>query len=524
MKTILATILSAALAGAAFAQVPSLINYQGRLTDANGDPVTGSKNFSISIFDSATGGTLLYTETIGAVTLDDNGVYGFQFGANGTSNKQATETIGTTSGSTLTYTKTLSNTQVVENSITVTDGTNSWSQSVGNPGVGATATLTTVSGFVVGATITNGGSGYTSAPPVTIAGNGSGATATATLTGGVVSGIVINSAGSGYTGTPTVSIDQPVIPFLVDYSSGSITATYATAPTVGRSITATYSYTDGAISGALVTQINESGRWLSVTIDNQEQETRERILTVPYAVYADTSGTSVDPLARSGINDLTAALLRGPVVSSTITSSVLAVNNIIGYVGEATGSGNDVKYIDFSDIPRKISFLGANAAKSSLATMDGGFVKFYYQDGTSNQINFTSDYLPDSSEGAKIIKNPHPDKLVSRISGYFHYFYSYVGTRNNINFKAYHVEPSELKFSLKSTGSSFYIEPNCSSSLKNTSAELYFDDGTKQMASWNQWLYLQDSKNLESVRIRGSIDELQPVLGVSIPSIKVLSN
>ena len=62
MKTILSTILSAAFAGATFAQVPSLINYQGRLTDANGDPVTGSKNFSISIFDAATGGNLLYTE------------------------------------------------------------------------------------------------------------------------------------------------------------------------------------------------------------------------------------------------------------------------------------------------------------------------------------------------------------------------------------------------------------------------------------------------------------------------------
>jgi hypothetical protein len=57
-----------------------LINYQGRLTDANGDPVTGTKNFAISIYDAATNGTLLYTETIGAVTLDENGVYSFQFG------------------------------------------------------------------------------------------------------------------------------------------------------------------------------------------------------------------------------------------------------------------------------------------------------------------------------------------------------------------------------------------------------------------------------------------------------------
>lgn len=55
----------------ASAQVPSLINYQGRLTDSSGAPVTGSKDFSLTIHDAQTGGNLLYTETIGAVTLDD---------------------------------------------------------------------------------------------------------------------------------------------------------------------------------------------------------------------------------------------------------------------------------------------------------------------------------------------------------------------------------------------------------------------------------------------------------------------
>jgi N-acetylneuraminic acid mutarotase len=312
MKTILATILSAAFAGAAFAQVPNLINYQGRLTDANGVPVTGTKNFSISIFDAATGGNLLYTEDIGAVMLDDNGVYSFRFGAGGTSNKQATETIGTTAGSSLTYTKTLSNTPIVENSITVTDGTNSWSQSVGNPGVGATATLSTVSGFVVGATITNGGSGYTSAPAVTITGNGSGATATATLTDGVVNGIEIGSAGRGYTGSPTISIAPPVIPFRVDYSGGAITATYATAPPAGRIITASYRYTDGSISSALATG---SQHWMAISVSGLTQETRQRVLAVPFALNSQRAevansipdGTvTADKLADGALRDASA--------------------------------------------------------------------------------------------------------------------------------------------------------------------------------------------------------------------------
>ena len=60
-----------------------------------------------------------------------------------------------------------------------------------------------VSGFV----ITNGGSGYTSAPAVTLSGGGSsGATASAILTGGVVTEIKVANRGNFYTSAPTVTI------------------------------------------------------------------------------------------------------------------------------------------------------------------------------------------------------------------------------------------------------------------------------------------------------------------------------
>ena len=76
-------------------------------------------------------------------------------------------------------------------------------------GTGGTGTGSggTVSGFV----ITNGGSGYTSVPTVTISGGGgSGATASATVTNGVVTAINITAAGTGYTSAPTVTIAAPV--------------------------------------------------------------------------------------------------------------------------------------------------------------------------------------------------------------------------------------------------------------------------------------------------------------------------
>lgn len=47
--------------------------------------------------------------------------------------------------------------------------------------------------------VTAGGSGYTSAPTVTITGDGSSATATATISGGSVTAIAVTNVGSGYT-------------------------------------------------------------------------------------------------------------------------------------------------------------------------------------------------------------------------------------------------------------------------------------------------------------------------------------
>ena len=65
------------------AAVPPAINYQGRLTDAAGVPQSGIKSMSVKIFDGSTAGILLYSEPVGNVAIDANGVYGFQFGTSG---------------------------------------------------------------------------------------------------------------------------------------------------------------------------------------------------------------------------------------------------------------------------------------------------------------------------------------------------------------------------------------------------------------------------------------------------------
>ena len=207
MRTLL---ISLFLVGIASAQVPSLINYQGRLTNAEGEPLTGTKNFELKIFDAQTEGNLLYTENVGDIQLAEGGVYSFQFGGKGTSNTQTTETVGTGNGENL-YQKVLSNTPVVEGSVSVSDGTYSWSQ----------------------------------------------------------------ESGSSNEDDFSSSFSKNLSRITVNY--------FADAPNDSRQVEVTYRYQSEGIMGALS---SGSEHWLQLSIDGETQATRERVLAVPFALYA----------------------------------------------------------------------------------------------------------------------------------------------------------------------------------------------------------------------------------------------
>ncbi len=53
-------ILSTTIAQAQIESVPSLINYQGMLTDADGNPLTGTKKLEFNLYDAATGGNKIW--------------------------------------------------------------------------------------------------------------------------------------------------------------------------------------------------------------------------------------------------------------------------------------------------------------------------------------------------------------------------------------------------------------------------------------------------------------------------------
>jgi len=66
-------------AAVAVAQAPATMMYQGRLTDLDGAPLTGSRTVTFRMYSVATGGTSLWSETR-SVTPDANGVFTAELG------------------------------------------------------------------------------------------------------------------------------------------------------------------------------------------------------------------------------------------------------------------------------------------------------------------------------------------------------------------------------------------------------------------------------------------------------------
>jgi hypothetical protein len=65
----------------ALIHIPQKMNYQGQLTNSSGTPINTPRSITFCIYDAATGGTALWTETQGSVSVI-NGIFNVVLGSN----------------------------------------------------------------------------------------------------------------------------------------------------------------------------------------------------------------------------------------------------------------------------------------------------------------------------------------------------------------------------------------------------------------------------------------------------------
>ena len=141
------------------------------------------------------------------------------------------------------------------------------------PQPSAYVTSSLVNGFVSSIRVTEGGSGYVTAPTVVITGDGTGAVATAIISGGSVTNVVITNGGNGYTTSPAITFTTTTTGVISATATASMLASvyidsthivrsggfFATAPSVSISgpttDTATFTsvVTNGQLTGIAVT-------------------------------------------------------------------------------------------------------------------------------------------------------------------------------------------------------------------------------------------------------------------------------
>ena len=152
-----------------------------------------------------------------------------------------------------------------------------WNRPVylGTSGSGASITATISLGYVIRITLNSGGSGYGSAPSVTLSGGGgTGATAVAYLGGGPLAGVVVSvvvtNGGSGYTSAPSVvfgsgsaSATAHVLP-----GSGAVTSLTIVSGGTGYVSPVPISFAGGGGSGASATLTVTGGVITGYTITN----------------------------------------------------------------------------------------------------------------------------------------------------------------------------------------------------------------------------------------------------------------
>jgi hypothetical protein len=157
--------------------------------------------------------------------------------------------------------------------------------------------------------VTSGGSGYATAPAVTITGDGSGATANATIVANVVTAITVTNAGTGYTRAT------------VAFASGAATATAIISPKGGHGADAVEEL--GGKYVIINTRL-EGGE--SNTISTANEFRQVGLVRDPYLFGTTTraTGSSYRQTFRYTLGSVTGTFLRDETVTSgSNTASVV---------------------------------------------------------------------------------------------------------------------------------------------------------------------------------------------------------
>jgi FtsP/CotA-like multicopper oxidase with cupredoxin domain len=259
----------------------------------------------------------------------------------------------------------------------------------GGTGATATAVINVATGQVTAIGVTNGGSGYTSAPGIIFTGGGGfGAWATATVAGGAVTAITVTNGGSGYTSAPTLTIGSTME---VKMAPAVPTAGFPdTWPTDGRDGGAP----DPTFAGPPFIQIGSEGGWSpGVTIIPAQPVTYQQSRQMATVLNVVNHAVYLGPAERADV-----------IIDF---SAIPAGTNVILYNdGPAPNPGFDPRYDYYSGDPDQTAAGGACQTLPGFGPNTRTIMQFRVVAGTATPFNLAA--LQAALPNAYVATQPAP--------------------------------------------------------------------------------------------------------------------
>ena len=246
-------------------------------------------------------------------------------------------------------------------------------------------------------TVTNGGTGYTGVPTISITGGGgTGATAIANLINGVVTAITVTNGGSGYTGTPTITITggagvgAAATPTL---TYGIATFTTTTLSVNGSPHVITSKFVGQGIFGdsdsnIIAQSVNKSNSTIAVTTNSQIYGTNLP-LTVTATVTPENAGGPATGQVLFRIDGVIQPL---QTISSTVTDPTTGTTTatLLTSIGTTGFHQIDAIYLGDSNINGSAFSPVFNQQILTTAFTTLGLVSSKNPSDRFNQITFTA--------------------------------------------------------------------------------------------------------------------------------------
>lgn len=396
------TILFQLLGAIGYAAVPKLINYQGRLTNSNGQPTDANVTITLRIYDAETTGQLTYSENVGTVGVK-NGTYSFLFGGSGSSARNATETFGPTNGVAQVFNHTASNTPILTGSASISDGSVTWTEGASNATL--TGNITHSNGAV--------SAFYLSGVPA------SGKTLTFTYD--------YNS--SGITGA-LLDNNESWMEVVIDGLAYSPRKQLVAMPfTLVANEALSF---NGKIDESQLTLNDSSSELMSIiaSLQGQINHLRAKVNTgdaghnhsvdriEPYfnwffsESFTDSNGDS-----NTVDTGETNATWGGAFVGYTCGQLSSSDDSETFNLGGSSGWQSRISFLK----NHKINFHQTNVSQHGIGAQTSYKIKFIYSDSTSVFSSTVSGTMERSHYGGAIFPNPYPSKIVARVELWTNY-------------------------------------------------------------------------------------------------------